>query len=51
MGDHFAMLEATLALGTLLRELEFTSLVEDLPLTTTMTMGPAGSVPMRVRSR
>lgn len=51
MGDHFAMLEATLALATIVRNVEFTSVQEELPLSTTLTMAPSGRVPMRVRPR
>lgn len=51
MGDHFAMLEATLALATVVRDVEFTALRDDLPVTTTLTMMPSGPVPMRVRRR
>ncbi|HXA88322.1 MAG TPA: cytochrome P450 [Mycobacterium sp.] len=51
MGDHFAMLEATLALATVVRDIEFTALRDELPITTTMTMQPSGPVPMRVRRR
>jgi cytochrome P450 len=51
MGDHFAMLEATLALATVVRDIEFTALSAELPIITTMTMQPSGPVPMRVRRR
>ncbi len=51
MGDHFAMLEATLALATVVRDVEFTALRDEFPVTTTLTMMPSGPVPMRVRRR
>ena len=51
MGDHFAMLEATLALATVVRDIEFTALRDEFPVTTTSTMLPSGRVPMRVRRR
>lgn len=51
MGDHFAMLEATLALATMVRDFEFTAMRDELPVATSMTMLPAGPVPMRVRAR
>jgi cytochrome P450 len=51
MGDHFAMLEATLALATVVRDIDFTALSAELPIATSLTMLPAGPVPMRVRRR
>ena len=51
MGDHFAMLEATLALATLVRDIDFTALRAELPIATSLTMLPSGRVPMRVRRR
>jgi cytochrome P450 len=51
MGDHFAMLEATLALATVVRDVELTALRDEFPVTTTLTMLPSGPVPMRVRRR
>jgi cytochrome P450 len=51
IGDHFAMLEATLALATIVRRVEVQSLSADFPLTVAMTMVPAAPIPARVRAR
>jgi cytochrome P450 len=44
IGDHFAMLEATLALATLIREVELHSSADDFPVTTPFTAVAAGPV-------
>jgi cytochrome P450 len=49
MGDHFAMLEATLALATIVRAAEINSLEDDFPTSTPFTMTPAGPICARVR--
>jgi cytochrome P450 len=49
IGDHYAMLEATLALATIIRRVEIVSLDDDFPLTTPFdTVAPA---PIRARLR
>jgi cytochrome P450 len=51
IGDHFAMLEATLALATIIRRVEIRSLADDFPLAVPFTMVPAGPIWARIRSR
>jgi cytochrome P450 len=51
IGDHFAMLEATLALATIIRAVEIDSLVADFPLAVPFTMVPGAPIPARVRRR
>lgn len=51
IGDHFAMMEATLTLATLIREAEIHSLEDDLPLKVHFTLVADGPVPARVRRR
>ena len=51
IGDHFAMLENTLALATIVRRTEFTSLSTDFPLKLHFTMVPGGPVMARTRRR
>ncbi|WP_232491386.1 cytochrome P450 [Mycobacterium dioxanotrophicus] len=51
IGDHFAMLEATLALGTIIRHVRLTSLEDDFPLAVPFTMVPGGPIPARVAMR
>jgi cytochrome P450 len=51
IGDHFAMLEATLALATIIRRVEFHSPREDFPLAVPFTTVAAEPVPARVRPR
>ncbi|OBB98551.1 cytochrome P450 [Mycobacterium sp. 852002-40037_SCH5390672] len=51
IGDHFAMLEATLALATIVRRFEVESLDDDFPLAAAMTMVPAAPIWARVRAR
>jgi cytochrome P450 len=51
IGDHFAMLEATLALATIIRRREIQSLGADFPIATPFTTVAAGPIMARVRSR
>ena len=51
IGDHFAMLEATLALATFMQRFTIRSLGTDFPLTAHFTMVPAGPIPARVHAR
>ncbi len=51
IGDHFAMLEATLALATVVRRVEIRSLEDDFPLAVPFTMVPAGPIRARIRRR
>jgi len=51
IGDHFAMLEATLALATIVRRVRFHSLEDDFPLTVPFTMVAAGPIAAQVRLR
>jgi cytochrome P450 len=51
IADHFAMLEATLGLATLVRAARFESVEPDFPLALPFTMTAAGPIPARVRSR
>jgi cytochrome P450 len=44
IGDHFAMLEATLALATIIRDVEIHSSAEEFPVTTPFTAVAAGPV-------
>jgi cytochrome P450 len=48
IGDHFAMLEATLALATIIRAAEIESLDPDFPLKTPFTVIAAGPIRARV---
>jgi cytochrome P450 len=48
MGDHFAMLEASLALATILRRAKICSLSDDFPTVTPLTMIAAAQVRARV---
>jgi cytochrome P450 len=50
VGDHFAMLEATLALATIVRAVEIESLGTDFPLDTPFTVVAAAPVRARVLS-
>src|SRR4029077_2758296 len=50
VGDHFAMLEATLALATIVRAAEIESLGTDFPLETPFTVVAAAPVRARVLS-
>jgi cytochrome P450 len=51
IGDHFAMLEATLALATIIRAARIESLKDDFPLATPFTVVAAESVDARVHAR
>ena len=51
IGDHFAMLEATLALATIIRRTEIVSLDDDFPLATPFTTVAAAPVRARLRPR
>jgi cytochrome P450 len=51
IGDHFAMLEATLALATITRRFEIESLEDDFPLAVPFTMVAASPIWARVRRR
>ncbi|CAN5826882.1 cytochrome P450 [soil metagenome] len=51
IGDHFAMLEATLALATVIRSTHIESMSADFALETPFTVVAAGPVPVTVRTR
>ncbi len=51
IGDHFAMLEATLALATIIRTAEIESLDGDFPLVTPFTVVAAAPIRARIRAR
>ena len=51
IADHFAMLEATLGLATLIRAARFESVESDFPLALPFTMTAAGPIPARVHAR
>jgi cytochrome P450 len=51
IGDHFAMLEATLALATIIRRVEIESLAADFPVALHFTMVADGPIPALVRRR
>lgn len=51
IGDHFAMLEATLALATIIRAAEIGSLDEDFPLATPFTVVAAAPIRARIHAR
>jgi len=51
IGDHFAMLEATLAVATIIRHAAIGSVEDDFPLTAPFTMVAAAPIPARVRLR
>jgi cytochrome P450 len=48
IGDHFAMLEATIALGTIIRTIDIHSLSNDFPLAVPFTTVAAAPIPARV---
>lgn len=50
IGEYFAILEATLALATIVRRTEILSLRNDFPLALPFTMTADGPIPVRVRS-
>jgi cytochrome P450 len=51
VGDHFAMLEMTLALSTIVRRTELCSLDDEFPLATPFTMVAGAPIPARVFAR
>lgn len=51
IGDHFAMLEATLALATIVRRVQIESLSGDFPLAVPFTMVAAAPIMAKVRLR
>lgn len=51
IGDHFAMLEATLGLATIVRAAEVTSLEDDFPFALPFTMTAGGPIPAAVTAR
>jgi cytochrome P450 len=51
IGDHFAVLEAALALATIVRDVELHSLTEDFPLAVPFTMVAGGPIPSRITRR
>jgi cytochrome P450 len=51
IGDHFAMLEATLGLASIVRRAEITSLNNDFPVDVPFTTTAAGPVPARLSRR
>jgi cytochrome P450 len=51
IGDHFAMLEATLALATIIRRVEVHSMRTDFPLAVPFTTVAAEAIPARVLRR
>ena len=51
IGDHFAMLEVTLALATLIRAARIESLGDDFPLATPFTVVAAAPIGARVHAR
>ena len=51
IGDHFAMLEATLGIATLVRHAEIHALDADFPLAVPFTMVAGGPIPVRVARR
>jgi len=50
IGDHFAMLEATLALATIIRRTDIRSLNDDFPLALPFTMVAAAPVLAQVNA-
>jgi cytochrome P450 len=51
IGDHFAMLEATLAVATIIRHAAIEAVEDDFPLAAPFTMVAAAPIPARVRLR
>jgi cytochrome P450 len=51
IGDHFAVLEATLAVATIIRRVDIRSLEDDFPLAVPFTMVAAAPIWARVRLR
>ncbi|MDV3125699.1 cytochrome P450 [Mycobacterium sp. 21AC1] len=51
VGDHFAMLEATLALATIVRAVHIESIDDDFPVETPFTVVAAAPIPARITRR
>lgn len=51
IGDHFAMLESTLALATIVRRVEITSVSTEFPITTPLTAVAATRIRAQLRPR
>lgn len=51
IGEHFALLESTLALATIVREVEITSGDDDFPVDVPFTTVARGPIPAQVRRR
>ena len=51
IGDHFATLEITLALATIIRAIEIDSLTDDFPLAVPFTIVAGAPIPARVHRR
>jgi cytochrome P450 len=51
IGDHFAMLEATLGLATIVRQCEIRSLEPKFPTTMPLTIVADGAIRARIRCR
>ena len=51
IGEHFAMLETTLAIATIVRSLEIRSLDQDFPVAVPFTTVAAGPIRATVRPR
>jgi len=51
IGDHFAMLEATLALATIVRRTEILSMDPDFPMAVPLTMVAGAPIRARIRAR
>jgi cytochrome P450 len=51
IGDHFAMLEATLALATIVRRTEILSMDADFPMAVPLTMVAGAPIRARIRAR
>ena len=51
IGGHFALLEASLALATIIRAVEITSLDDEFPTATPLTTVAAAPIRARVRAR
>ncbi len=51
MGDHFAMLEATLALATIVRDVAVTTVGDQFPTAMTLTMVADGPIRAQARAR
>ena len=51
IGQHFAMLEATLGLASIVRKVEISAIQSDFPVALPFTMTAGGPVPARIRAR